>query len=108
MMMTMILWIFKLVKNSSNEGKWLYGLFHKNDGYLAPITMTPYRQEGGIIDVTNEKELARQRLMTLFLLFESQNKAFINGYRPLELEYCFNQNYKNDTLKIYKNKVRKN
>lgn len=94
-------------KNSSNEGKWLYGLFHKNDGYLAPITMTPYRQEGGIIDVTNEKELARQRLMTLFLLFESQNKAFINGYRPLELEYCFNQNYKNDTLKIYKNKVRK-
>lgn len=95
-------------KNSSNEGKWLYGLFHKNDGYLAPITMTPYRQEGGIIDVTNEKELARQRLMTLFLLFESQNKAFINGYRPLELEYCFNQNYKNDTLKIYKNKVRKN
>ena len=94
-------------EKSSNEGKWLYGLFHKNDGYLAPITMTPYRQEGGIIDVTNEKELARQRLMTLFLLFESQNKAFINGYRPLELEYCFNQNYKNDTLKIYKDKVRK-
>ena len=88
------------------NGEWLYGLFHKNDGYLAPITMTPYREKGGIINVTNEKDLARQRLMTLFLLFESQNKSFINGYRPLQLEYCFNKNYIRDTLRVYKNKVR--
>lgn len=87
------------------NGEWLYGLFHKNDGYLAPITMTPYREKGGIINVTNEKDLARQRLMTLFLLFESQNKSFINGYRPLQLEYCFNKNYIRDTLRVYKNKV---
>ena len=28
------------------DGKWVDGMFHKNDGYLAPIVVTPFRDQG--------------------------------------------------------------
>lgn len=72
------------------DGKWLRGLLHKNDGYLTPLVMIPYREEGGGIDVQNEKALAKQRLATLAMLFKSQQKSFMGEYEIQELVYCFN------------------
>lgn len=72
------------------DGNWLRGLLHKNDGYLTPLVMIPYREEGGEINVSNEKVLAKQRLATLALLFKSQQKSFMGEYEIQELVYRFN------------------
>ncbi len=71
------------------NGKWIQGLFHKNDGYVTPIVMMPYRTEEDYINVDNENDLAKQRLATLAILFGSQNKKFMNVYKPYELVYRF-------------------
>lgn len=48
------------------ERCWLHYLFHKNDGYIAPMTIYPFREEGNI-DVNLEKELTIQRLIALYI-----------------------------------------
>lgn len=57
------------------DGKWVRGLLHKNDGYLTPLVVVPYRDDWGNINISNEKDLAEQRLATLSLLFWSQGKC---------------------------------
>ena len=52
------------------EKHWLNGLFHKNDGYQAPIVINPKREEGNI-DTNIERDLAKARLLSL-ILRESQ------------------------------------
>lgn len=49
-----------------SEQSWLYYLFHKNDGYLAPMTIHPYRHMGNI-DINRETDLTMQRLMALYI-----------------------------------------
>lgn len=73
------------------NGKWVKGLLHKNDGYLDPMVVVPYRDSNGNIDVSNEKELADQRLATLSLLFWSQGKPFMGKYKPAYIEYRFDE-----------------
>lgn len=46
------------------QKNWLSRVFHKNDGYLTPIALHPYRNKGKI-DVNNEEFLTRQRLLSL-------------------------------------------
>lgn len=46
------------------RNSWLNRLFHKNDGYLTPIALHPYRDKGRI-DVNSEEFLTRQRLLSL-------------------------------------------
>ena len=79
-----------LINNNINGG-WIKGIFHKNDGYVVPITMVPFREENGCIDISNENNLAKQRLATLALLFASQKKTFMGGYTPMRISYRFNQ-----------------
>jgi len=80
------LWIDQ---NDKINGRWIKGLFHKNDGYVTPIVMVPYRTEEDYIDIDNENDLAKQRLATLAILFGSQNKKFMNIYMPCEIVYRF-------------------
>lgn len=100
------LWIDQ---NHNINGKWIQGLFHKNDGYVTPIVMVPYRTEDDYIDIDNENELAKQRLATLAILFGSQNKKFINGYLPCEVVYRFDheakERYSIKFNKLYKNRL---
>ncbi|WP_375191133.1 hypothetical protein [Chryseobacterium sp.] len=44
-------------------GDFINSLFHKNDAYQIPIVLNPYRQQGGIINPQQEKELAQDRLL---------------------------------------------
>lgn len=53
-------------EEDDNEKCWLHHLFHKNDGYLTPITLHPYRDMGNP-DINREKHLAKQRLLSLFI-----------------------------------------
>ena len=91
------LWINR---NKDVNGKWLRGLFHKNDGYLMPIVMVPYRDENGIINVRNENNLAKLRLATLSVLFASQGKKFLDEYKPKSIVYRFRE----DAFADYNNK----
>jgi len=53
-------------EKDDNEKCWLHYIFHKYDGYLAPITLLPSRDRGNI-DINTEKTLSKQRLLSLFL-----------------------------------------
>ena len=82
--------------NEINEqeinGDLIEGLFHKNDGYLSPAVLTPFR-ENGLIDYDQEERLANRRLITLAILYYTQNKQFIPGYNPSHLTFTFDKNF---------------
>lgn len=61
-----------------HKGSWLNNLFHKNDGYLTPIVLNPYRTDGWI-NMTNEEHLTITRLMAI-LLDEDLGNRFLDGY----------------------------
>ena len=74
------------------NGDWIRGVLHKNDGYLTPIVIVPYRYKDGKIDVVNEETLAIQRLSVLAVLLWSQNKFLLDEYKPVAIEYVFDEN----------------
>lgn len=82
--------------NSTNKritgGEWLEGMFHKNDGYLTPIVITPKRDEG-VIDIHNEYELGKQRIVKLALMAQIQGRQLLPGYKPDRLLVKFNSDY---------------
>ena len=59
-------WEIRGDEKDDDEKCWLHYIFHKNDGYLTPITLHPNRYEGNI-DINIEKDLSKQRLLSLFL-----------------------------------------
>ena len=54
----------KTRKHVDDNGCWLKGMFHKNDGYLAPLVLNPKRTKGNI-DINIENHLAKSRLLAL-------------------------------------------
>ncbi|TFD99218.1 hypothetical protein E2605_03205 [Dysgonomonas capnocytophagoides] len=86
--------------NDSINGEWLDGVFHKNDGYLAPLTLVPYR-ENGVIEIRKENNLAQQRITALSILGMSKHKQFPIGYYPKTLNYKMNLNYKTEKLERF-------
>jgi energy-coupling factor transporter ATP-binding protein EcfA2 len=66
-------WEIRGDEEDDNEKCWLHYIFHKNDGYLAPITLHPYRDKGNI-DINKEKSLSKQRLLSLFLNADNPNQ----------------------------------
>lgn len=89
-------------RNKNVNGNWLMHLFHKNDGYLTPIVLNPFRDEDGNMNLQNENKLALQRLIGLILMAHYEKKEFIEGYRPEVLKYEYDYTYLNnaiDTLK---------
>lgn len=69
------------------ERCWLHGLFHKNDGYQIPLVITPFRRSGNI-DINNENNLAKERLISLFAT--QKNVRTINGHLTVDsLSYRF-------------------
>ncbi len=76
----------------TTNGDWIRGILHKNDGYLTPMVIVPYRQEGGTISISNEENLAIQRLSVLAVLLWSQNKYLLDEYCPVHIEYVFDVN----------------
>ena len=69
----------------SNETKpWINSLFHKNDGYLCPIVLNPYR-DNGLIDMENEGHLTTSRLAAL-LIEEDPKYSLLDDYTFHKLE----------------------
>lgn len=84
-----------LVDEHNIDGKWLEGLFHKNDAYMTPITLVPYRTQGAI-DVKRENELAHQRILVFSLLFLAKRKQFPYGYRPKYVSFRLRKKYQEE------------
>jgi hypothetical protein len=61
--------------DNEQTNSWIDYLFHKNDGYLTPIVLTPKR-DYGTVDMNNEYDLSIQRLSALLI----DNPQFIDGY----------------------------
>lgn len=80
---------------------WINKLFHKNDGYLTPIVLNPFR-DNGVIDMTTELHLTNQRLAAIFVY----DHNFFEPYNFLKLTFSFNPQYVVD--KYYYIQVDKN
>lgn len=83
---------------------WIASLFHKNDGYKAPLTITPYRDRG-ILDMQRENYLNRARLTALLIYYQQKDYRFINDYQLNRIEYIFDPHRLIDKFDI-KNFVR--
>ena len=94
---------------------WLIPMFHKNDGYQAPLVINPYRDEGNI-DINSEYHLANSRLLQNIGLYNHSNPEIINGqklhsigfsFEPKALDKIYYQgkNYDlTETINYYENK----
>lgn len=83
---------------ASKPSIWLGSLFHKNDGYLTPIVLNPYRDDG-ILNVNNELNLTNSRLAALLILYDQnkneENNQFIEGYDLGFIKAVYDENYIN-------------
>lgn len=86
---------------------WVSSLFHKNDGYMCPINLNPFRDDG-VIDMNNEVELTRFRIASLLIyldkLKEYENEMnhvdsskdeityqLLDGYNLARIDYTLNK-----------------
>lgn len=73
---------------------WVNSLFHKNDGYMCPIVLNPYRNDAKI-DMGNETNLSVQRLTAMFIC-EEEKKPLVPGYKLDGLKYEYKENFMHD------------
>ncbi len=67
---------------------WISHLYHKNDGYLTPIVLNPFRDQDGNIDMATEHRLTIYRLSAL-LLYYRKRKGFFDDYELNDITYRF-------------------
>lgn len=72
------------------DNAWINSVFHKNDGYMSPIVLNPYRHEGKI-DMEEEERLTTNRLSAILweTRLDDSFTQFIEGYRLYSLMYTF-------------------
>ena len=76
--------------NDYGEIYYPYGIFHKNDAYTTPIVLLPYRNGEGVIDVENERGLAKQRIIALqVFLYKKYESSLIYNRIPLKISYKY-------------------
>jgi hypothetical protein len=89
---------------------WQEKLYHKNDGYLTPIVLVPYKYTGATIDTKKELSLADERVSTLSILIyaekkllEEEKKDFIENLTPFEIQYTLQsiEEYEQEIKKKY-------
>lgn len=77
------------------EEAWINRLFHKNDGYMCPIVLNPYRDKGKL-DMNVEMRLTLQRTEAMLIFYKRKGIDFIDGYRLNTIEYSFHPEVVND------------
>lgn len=92
----------------NEDNSYLYQIFNKNDGYVAPIVLCPYRSETGTIDPIKESKLEKQRLFSLLMYLSKQEKeldkndmCLIEGYSPIYVTYKLDVDQKLNRKLIY-------
>lgn len=91
--------------NTDEMGKWLDGLFHKNDAYQTPLVLNPMRTNGDF-EINKENHLAKSRLIAN-LVRPSTNFDFRKLTDSLEAtEFKITINDKKKLKVIYKLSVK--
>lgn len=67
-----------------STGIWIESLFHKNDGYMVPIVLNPYRDKS-IIDMIKEANLTKSRMASLLVA----GTTLLEGYELADIEYWY-------------------
>lgn len=91
----------KQIQKPWTNRAWVASLFHKNDGYKAPLTITPYRDRG-VLDMQRENYLNRARLVALLIYYQQKDSRFINGYQLNRIEYILDPHRLIDKFDIKK------
>lgn len=82
-----------LVYSSWTPSKnWLNGIFHKNDGYLCPIVLNPYRDQG-IINMNAEASLTQNRWAALLLSGILKDDLLIEDYYLDHVDYELKEDF---------------
>ena len=93
-------------KSSLLEDVWINALFHKNDGYMSPINLNPFRDRGKI-DMNKETWLTRSRVAALLQYFKQDGIHLIDNYQLWDVAFVYNRyivnNYfdSDDLLALY-------
>lgn len=72
------------IPDGKDNSAWISGLFHKNDGYLTPIVLTPFRSDG-TIQGGREKHLAEQRINCMAIMAQAHGHDFLPGYEAWQI-----------------------
>ena len=75
-------WTFQshnMSEYEKNDACWLFHIFHKNDGYLTPFTLHPYRMSGNF-DINRENLLSQQRLLLLYINAKNTDNTFRDAF----------------------------
>lgn len=67
---------------------WMDSLFHKNDGYMTPIVLNPYRDEG-VFDLNKEHHLTLYRLSAILIYAQKHYRRFMEDYDLNNILYTF-------------------
>ena len=92
------------IPDEKNNSAWISGLFHKNDGYLTPIVLTPFRSEGTIQGAI-EKHLAEQRINCMALMAAAHGHDFLPGYEAWEISVKMIPNFRKDRTESLKDSL---
>jgi hypothetical protein len=71
---------------------WITDLFHKNDGYMCPVVLNPYRDEGRF-NMATEAHLTVNRLASIFINEHFDNTPIIDNYALDYILYTPNDNF---------------
>ncbi len=80
----------KRERHPAEERVWIDGLFHKNDGYMSPIVLNPYR-DAGTIDMATEHRLTKYRLSAAMLYTKIRGREFMKDYKLAQIVYQFDK-----------------
>ncbi|RZK26782.1 MAG: hypothetical protein EOO43_01765, partial [Flavobacterium sp.] len=72
-----------------SNGNWLDSLFRKNDGYMTPIVLNPYREDGKI-DLNREYILTQSRMSALLIEARERKKELLADYSLNNIHYTAN------------------
>lgn len=90
---------------NGKDNYYLNGIFHKNDGYITPIVLLPFRDGQGIIDIENERTLAKQRIISLIIyLYNVKGTSLVENRKPTSIVYKLKGDIK-DLTKEYREKI---
>jgi len=87
------IWVYDENKNEWVEDtrhNWIDSLFHKNDGYMCPINLNPYR-ENGKVNMVREDRLTNDRLQAILVDFKNRGYKYIDGYELEDIHYKFDR-----------------
>jgi hypothetical protein len=77
-----------MAENQAEGHVWMDSLFHKNDGYMTPIVLNPYRDEG-VFDLNKEHHLTLYRLSAILIYAQKHYRRFMEDYDLNDILYTF-------------------